>query len=133
METYRKSVPTGVFEEWADEEFRAIERTMASMNLTVATVSSTSYTFGFRDKDRIIKFTSGSAVTATVPTLANSPYRIGNTIHFTQWGAGQVTVVGDTGVTVRSRIGLKSAGQYAVCSLIKIDSNEWVMTGDMTA
>jgi hypothetical protein len=36
------------------------------------------------------------------------------------------------GVTIRSRIGLNLAGQYAVAYLYKRGTNEWVASGDLT-
>lgn len=53
----------------------------------------------------------------------------------TQYGAGTVAVVGQSGVTVNVRAALTAslAGQYAVASLIHTGPNEWVLCGDLTA
>ena len=53
----------------------------------------------------------------------------------TQYGAGTVAVVGQSGVTVnvRSALTLSLAGQYAVASLIHTGPNEWVLCGDLAA
>lgn len=50
-----------------------------------------------------------------------------------QAGAGSVSVVGQSGVTVNVRSALlpKTAGQYAVLSLIHTGADEWVLCGDL--
>jgi hypothetical protein len=50
-----------------------------------------------------------------------------------QYGAGQTTVTSSMGVTLRSSGGkTKLAAQYAMGSLIKIGTNEWILAGDIT-
>jgi hypothetical protein len=51
-----------------------------------------------------------------------------------QLGAGQVTVSAVTpGTTaVNGKNGLKTSGQYAIISLIKVAANSWVVGGDAT-
>lgn len=95
-------------------------------------VSGTTHTFRLGDLNYLVDFTSGSAVTATVPTDASVPFAVGSVIHYMQGGAGQVTVAGDTGVDIRTRPGAKTAGQYAMCSIWKRGVNEWVVFGDVT-
>jgi hypothetical protein len=53
-------------------------------------------------------------------------------VYFYQEGDGLVTMQGDTGVTVRSRPGLKSGGKYALFFIWKQDDNVWVASGDLT-
>lgn len=50
-----------------------------------------------------------------------------------QAGAGSVSVVGQSGVTVNVRSALlpQTAGQYAVLSLIHTGADEWVLCGDL--
>lgn len=52
-----------------------------------------------------------------------------------QAGAGSVSVVGQSGVTVNVRSALlpETAGQYAVLSLIHTGADEWVLCGDLGA
>jgi hypothetical protein len=98
-------------------------------------VSGTTDTLTVADEHYVIKTTSGSATTVTVPTNANEPFPVRSLVHFFQYGAGLLTIAGDTGVTVRYRtgLGLKSAGQYAMFSVWKFDTNEWVLFGDISA
>jgi hypothetical protein len=50
-----------------------------------------------------------------------------------QHGAGQTTIAGTAGVTLNSTGGkTKTTGQYSVATLIKVDTDEWVLFGDIT-
>lgn len=95
-------------------------------------VTGTTHTFRLGDLNYLVDFTSGSAVTATIPPDSSVQFAVGSTIHYCQGGAGQVTVAAGSGVTLRTRPGAKTAGQYAMCSIWKRDVNEWVVFGDVT-
>lgn len=99
--------------------------------LSWKTVADTTYTPILADENVVLKFTNSSAVTVTVPQNVNVAFEIGSAIHFAQWGTGQVTVQGDTGVTIRNASTLKTRVQYSMLSLLKADTNEWVWFGDM--
>lgn len=105
------------------------------LRLRQRTVTGTTDTLSVGDEHYVIKTTSGSATTVTVPTNANQPFPVRSLVHFFQYGSGLLTIQGDTGVTVRYRtgLGLKSAGQYAMFSVWKFDTNEWVLFGDISA
>lgn len=130
---YLKSQPYGEFPIWTDREFAAVERVVNEINtrLKVKSDTGTTYTITLDDEDYVIQHTNASAIAVTVPTNANAPFEIGAAIHPAQWGAGQVTVAGDTGVTVRTASTLKTRAQYSMCSLVKVGTNEWVWFGDM--
>jgi hypothetical protein len=91
------------------------------------------------DAARIVKMNSSSAVDLTIPLDGFNPgtgaytFPIGTQIVFTQLGVGQVTVKGQVGVLIRtegSRITTKA--RYAVGSLIKLATNEWLLSGNLT-
>jgi hypothetical protein len=91
------------------------------------------------DAARIVKINSSSAVDLTIPLDGfNSgsgayTFPIGTQIVFTQLGVGQVTVKGQTGVTIRSEGSrIISKARYAVGSLIKLAANEWLLSGNLT-
>jgi hypothetical protein len=68
-----------------------------------------------------------------VPANSSVAFPIGTQILVMQYGAGQVTVTHSGGVTLRSSGGkTKLSAQYAVASLIKIGTDEWVLSGDIT-
>lgn len=119
---------------WIDNELSAIERAISSIPATLygEDVTGTTYTLVLGDQDKVKTTTNGSAVTITVPTHANAAFELGSMVYFYQEGAGTVTLAGDAGVTVRSRPGLVSGGQYALFFIWKQDDNVWVASGDLT-
>jgi len=93
---------------------------------------SSSYTLVASDKGKAIDTTSGSANTVTIPSNASAPMAIGTLIEIAQYGAGQTTIAAAAGVTIRSAGGkMKLASQYSVCSLRKINTDEWWLAGDL--
>ena len=95
--------------------------------------TGTSYTLVLTDVAKVISLTNAAAITLTVPTNATVAFPIGTQILLYQGGAGQVTV-GGAGVTLRSQGGkLKIGGQYGVAGLLKVNTDEWVMFGNVTA
>jgi len=69
----------------------------------------------------------------TIPTNATAAFPIGSTIDLYQNNTGQLSIAAASGVTIRSRGGaLKLYGQYAMASLRKLDTNTWILTGDIT-
>jgi hypothetical protein len=71
-----------------------------------------------------------TAVTITVPPNSTVPWGIGKQFAVRQKGAGPVTLAPGSGVTLRSRSGLKTAGQYAVIHCVKVAADEWQIYGD---
>jgi hypothetical protein len=94
--------------------------------------TGTTYTFVIGDKGKTVELSNASAITLTVPANASVAFPINTYINIAQLGAGQVTVTPAGGVTIRSRNGLKLGGQYAVATLYKRATDEWVLAGDVT-
>jgi hypothetical protein len=87
------------------------------------------------DEATIVRMNSSSAVTMTVPLDGFSGYTFptGTQIVFAQIGVGQVTVGFQVGVSVLtegSRFTTKA--RYAVGSLIKLGTNQWLLSGNLT-
>jgi hypothetical protein len=101
--------------------------------LTAINTQTASYTLVLTDKGKTVEMNVGSANNLTVPPNADVAFPTNSYINATQLGAGQTTLVAGSGVTLRSRNGLKLAGQYAVATLYKRGTNEWVCGGDLTA
>lgn len=97
----------------------------------VNTQAGTSYTFALGDDLKLTSFTSSSAITATVPTNASVPFTIGSRLDILQKGIGQVTIAPAVGATINAPTTLRSRDQYSIISVIKVDTNEWVATGDL--
>lgn len=75
---------------------------------------------------------ASAAITITLPTNASLSLPVGTRVDIVQTGAGQVTVSGANGVTLRAPSGAKTRAQYAVAGLIKVSTDEWVLFGDTT-
>ena len=100
---------------------------------TVKNVSGTSYTLLPGDAGYELVFTNSSSISFTVPSDTTS-FVIGQSFVLIQYGTGVITVAGDTGVTVNAKSNhVKSAGQYSELRLIKVNSNEWLLSGDLSA
>ena len=87
------------------------------------------------DEGKTLKFTSSSPITITIPTAANDAgWAVGDYVEIIQYGSGQITVAGDTGVTVNATDSQKKTRvQFSSLTLIKVAANEWLLTGDTTA
>jgi len=91
------------------------------------------YTIVLADAFKLVEVNSSSARTITVPLNGVLAFPIGTKVMIAQYGTGQVTIDGQIGVTIRSTGGkTKTATQYSVCTLLKRDTNEWYLYGDIT-
>ncbi len=100
----------------------------------VITVSGPSYSMGTSDTGGYFRFTSGSAVTVTIPTNATSPIAVKSQMDGVQAGNGKVTFAPAVGVTFNSFATYKSlAGKMAPFSLVKVDTDEWDLVGNLIA
>ena len=109
--------PTGAEGTWSTAQTIAVE--------------SASTTLASSDAGYLIRCTSASAMQLTIPTDAADEFAIGQRIDIVQYGAGQVTIAGDTGVTLNSTPTNKLRAQYSTASVIKIAENEWLLVGDL--
>jgi hypothetical protein len=93
--------------------------------------TGTTYTLVLTDAGKFVRLTNAAAITLTIPTNASVAFPINTRIDIGQGGAGQVTV-GGGGVTIRSSGSkLKLAGIYSGATLIKVDTDEWWLIGDI--
>lgn len=107
--------------------------TKANVSVTLNAQTGTSYSLVLTDNGKMVTLNNGSAITLTIPTNASVAFPTGAMIDLCQLGAGQVTV-GGSGVTIRSQASaLKLSAQYAAAQLRKIDTDEWLLVGSLTA
>lgn len=91
------------------------------------------YTLALTDNSKLVEINNAGAVNLTIPPNSSVAFPIGTQILIAQYGAGQITVVPDTGVTLRSSGGkTKTSAQYSMATLIKRGTNEWYLAGDIT-
>ena len=108
----------------------------AGLNETIPlnTQTGTTYTLVAGDAGDLVTLSNASAITLTVPTNASVPFAIGTQITIAQANSGQVTVAGAVGVTVNAADGfLKLRTQWSAATLIKTNTNSWILIGDISA
>lgn len=106
--------------------------TSPKINLGINADSSTAYTTLAADNGKLVTLTNASPITVTI---AAGLYAVGAQLNFAQTGAGQVTIQGDTGVTVASTGATATApalrAQYSTATAICIASDSWLIAGDI--
>ena len=82
-----------------------------------------------------VRFTSGSAITLTVPPNSSVAFVIGTSINGVQAGAGQISVAAGAGVTINKPTGYnaKTRALGAAFCLIKVATDTWDLIGDLEA
>lgn len=84
---------------------------------------STSFSLSTTDEHKYIRYTGASGINVTVPdTLA-----VGSVVTIRQAGAGVVTLVAGSGVTLNGN--LKTAGQHSNIQIIKISAGVYDVIG----
>ena len=99
----------------------------AGFNSVMRTVTS-SNTLVTEDLAKLIRVNSSSTVNITISNILSN----GDRIDILREGTGEVTVVG-SGVTVRSTPGANLRAQWSSGTLIKLDSSNWLLIGDLKA
>jgi hypothetical protein len=92
------------------------------------TESGTTKTLAAADNGTIIVCSSSSAITITVPASLPSGFNC----MIIQSGSGQVSLSASS-TTLNNRNGSKTAGQYAILTLVHLGSNVFVVSGDTTS
>jgi hypothetical protein len=100
------------------------------INLTLNAQTGTTYTPVLADNGKLVTLSNASAITLTVPTNASVAYATGAQINIQQIDAGQVTIAGDTGVTVNGT-GTKLRTQWSAATLVKTATDSWTLIGDL--
>lgn len=105
---------------------------LASDPISINAQTGTTYTLALGDSGKLITLDNGSAITVTVPTDSVA-FPVGTVIALQQLGAGQVTVEGDTGVTINGvtpgDVDLTDAQYESTAALTKHATNTWTLTG----
>jgi hypothetical protein len=92
-----------------------------------------SFILALTDASKWIRTTSGSSMNVTVPPQTDIAWADNTEIHIEQAGAGQVTIVAGSGVTVNTPETLVFAKQYAVATLKRVALNTWTLVGYLAA
>jgi len=105
----------------------------ASLTYPVNAQTGTTYTLAATDPLYFIELNNASAITITVPTDASVTIPVGSSITMLQTGAGQVSIVAASGVTLNYTPGNKLRAQWSSATLYKRSANTWVLFGDTVA
>lgn len=88
------------------------------------------------ERDSLIEVSSTSPTTITIPTDSGNGdsvnYPVGTSIDILQTNTGQITVAGDSGVTLEGTPGKKLRTQWSSATIFKRAANYWVVYGDLT-
>ena len=90
------------------------------------------YTLALTDAGKVIEINSGSSENVTIPPNSGVAFPLGTQIVIVRMGSGAVVIVEGSGVTTRSdgdKAKIKS--QYSSCVLIKHETNEWYILGNL--
>jgi len=98
--------------------------------LTISTQAGTTYTLAVGDNGSLIRFTSATAVTVTIPSTLS----VGFSCACAQYGAGQITFAAGVGSTVNSYLAqMRTAGQYGEVSVVCVAAATYLLAGSLTA
>jgi hypothetical protein len=107
-------------------------------NLVVNTQTGTTYTVVAGDAQKLVTLANASAITVTIASNATQSLPIGTQVTLSQYGTGQVTVVGASSpnpVTIVSTAATaatpKSRAQYSTMTLIQTSTDNWLVVGDI--
>jgi hypothetical protein len=104
--------------------------------VTLRAVTTTTDTFVLADlRNKLVTYANASAIAVTIPLNSSVAFPIGTSINIAQTGAGQVTVSGAVGVTIRSTGATATTPKtrviYSAITCIKIATDEWLCVGDI--
>lgn len=108
--------------------------TLASAVITVNAQTGTAYTPGTAQVGQLTTLNNSAAQTITIPANATTAFAIGDQLNFMLLGTGTATFAPGGTAVIRSAGGkLKLTTQYAVCTVLKFDTDAWVMVGNVSA
>jgi hypothetical protein len=117
---------------WSGSEWVAVASALPQAHQRgVVYSAATSYTLGVNDTGKVILFSSNSPITVTVPNDSTYNFVIGQTIELVQMGSGTITVASAGDAVLRYRLGYTTFGQYSKIELMKIEPDEWLLSGDL--
>jgi hypothetical protein len=108
--------------------------TLASAVISVNAQTGTAYTPGTAQVGQLTTLNNAAAQTITIPANATTAFAIGDQLNFMLLGTGTATFApGGTAVIRSAGSKLKLTTQYAVCTVLKWDTDAWIMVGNVSA
>ena len=110
-------------------EVTAAQAEATPILMPITTISA-STTLALAHADNMLRCTNSTAIDLTIPLNASVAFGIGTQITIYAAGAGDVSVVATSGVTINSLgAALSLADQYTTAVLIKTDTDTWELVG----
>ena len=108
---------------------------ISANNIAINNQTGTTYTTVLADNSKLVTLANASAIAVTIPPNSSVAYPIGAQITLAQYGAGQPTISGGSGVTIVST-GATAATpklrvQYSTATCIQTSTNTWLVVGDI--
>lgn len=99
-----------------------------NFNLAGVNRQTASYTLKLTDLGYVVEMNVATANNLTIPT----GFPVNSVVRIVQYGAGQTTIVGASGVTLRSSGSkVKINGQYLGATIYSSTLDEWILQGDL--
>jgi hypothetical protein len=104
------------------------------INVSFNQQTGTTYSVVLADNGKIVEVLNSSPITVSIPTNSTA-FPIGAQITVIQTGTGQITFAATTPgtTTVNATPGLKLRAQWSSAVLVKRDTEQWVVLGDLVA
>ncbi|WP_411832332.1 hypothetical protein [Pseudoxanthomonas mexicana] len=105
--------------------------TLESGGASSVEVAGASATLSLAHANRFIRFNNATAQTVTIPPQSSVAWPDDCQLEGAQWGAGAVSFVAGSGVTLRKAadISATSGGQYKPLGIKRVALNEWLLFG----
>lgn len=92
------------------------------------------HTIELSDAGRTISVDSAASVTITIPLNSSASFAVGSRLDIVRVNTGDVLISPAVGVTLNSKNNNRRiAARYSGATLIKLDTNSWILIGDLTA
>ena len=102
--------------------------------ITVNAQTGTAYTPGTAQVGQLTTVINSAGGTITIPANATTAFAIGDQLNFMNLGTATFTFTpGGTAVIRSAGSKLKLTTQYAVCTVLKWDTDAWIMVGNVSA
>ena len=107
---------------------------LANALITINAQTGTAYTPGTAQVGQLTTLNNAAAQTITIPANSSVAFAIGDQLNFMLLGTGTATfAAGGTAVILSAGAKLKLNTQYAVCTVLKWDTDAWIMVGNVSA
>ena len=94
-------------------------------------ITASSYTATIDNAYSFVVMSKASGQNFTIPPASSVAFPLGTIIKVLQFGAGQVTIVAGSGVTLYQRSALTINDRYGVATCIRVAADKWSVSGDL--